>query len=180
MTSLGKQASRLCLGLLAVLLMAFVGNAAGKAIVRAREDRTASNLCRYWAHMILVDAKQSRPEEGTYNATLEIVDGWGQPLTSSLIVRELTNTVYVYSTGRDQVKSDDDLHYRDRDVHVRKSVLKGIGSGAHSAGKGFTSGVIEGLGEANSAAWNKAKEGAKKVKSDLMSKFKKEKKNEDD
>ena len=156
--------------------------AIGAAMQRADEDRAAKNLCRSMVAQILADAKQNPPEVGIYEATLSETDSWKQPLTSVLIVEELSNSATVSSTWRDRVVSDDDYSFHQSDVHVRKSVLKGITAGAHSAGKGLTSGVIEGLGEATDASLKKAKAGAKKVKTSLMGRFKKkeEPKDEDD
>lgn len=152
-----------------------------KHFSKVAEDRAAKELCRVWAGKILADAKQNPPEIGIYTATLLVEDSWGQPLISTLVVEELRNTVTVVSTGRDHVKGIllecDDQFYQSTDIHVRKSLVKGIESGTHAAGKGFTTGIIEGLGQATDASFKKAKAGAKKVKSDLMNRFKKKESN---
>lgn len=143
----------------------------------AAEDRSTFNLCRTMALQILADAKSSAPEVGTYEASLETIDSWDQPLTSVLVVEELHNTVSVRSLGRDSISGTEDDHsYRKTDVHIRKSILNGIVAGSHSAGKGLTSGVIEGLSKAKDASLIKAKEGVRKVKTSLMSRFKRKEK----
>ncbi len=148
------------------------------AMLRADEDRATQALCRMWVVDILAEAKQNPPDVGTYEAMLPANDSWGQPLTSVLIVEELENFARVRSYGRDLIFDTGDDHvFSKTDVHIRKSILKGITAGAHSAGKGLTSGVIEGLGE---ASLEKAKAGAKKVKTSLMDRFKKKEPQDED
>ena len=155
--------------------------AATAAMARAKEDRATQSLCYEWVYRILADAKRNPPEVGSYEADLPVNDSWGQPLTSILVVEELSNFARVHSIGRDMiVGSDDDYVYSHEDIHLRKSFLKGIRVGAHSAGKGLTSGVIEGFGEAKDASLRKAKEGASKAKAGLMSRFKRMEKTGED
>ncbi len=151
------------------------------AMQRSREDRATQALCYSTAKDILVDAKHSPPEVGTYEATLDVTDSWDQSLTSVLVVGELSNSVSVKSIGRDSISgTKDDHRFSKTDVHVRKSILKGIGSGVHAAGKGVTTGVAEGVGTVGSAAWKKAKAGVSRVKSSLLSKFKRKEKSDED
>jgi len=157
---------------LMVTVIVAVGAVVVFGIQRGMEDRAAQNLCRVWANTIIAEAKANPPEVGRYEAELPVTDFWGQPLTSVLVVEELANFAEVRSNGRDMIVSNDDYVSSDIDVHVRKSILKGIVVGSHSMGKGLTSGVIEGLGEAKHASLKKAKEGASKVKTSLMGRFK--------
>lgn len=175
--SSGKiNAPQFFLVLFSLVGLGAVGTYGVKAIWRAHEDRVTRDLCREWAHTILADAKSSPPEVGVYEAVLPVNDMWEQSLTSVLIVEELANSVTVHSMGRDMIVSVDDCSYTGKDIHVRKSILKGIVAGSHSAGKGLTSGVIEGLSKAKDASLIKAKEGVRKVKTSLMSRFKRKEK----
>jgi len=157
-------------GLAVIILLA-----AGFTYIPGCLDRQeALKLCRQSCGSILREAKIEKPEIGSYEATLDVTDPWGNNLHSALGVAELSNTVLVASAGKDgEIGTDDDIAAKDTDVHIRKTLAKGIQSGAHSAGKGLTSGVIEGLGEASDAAVTKAKAGFTKTKSKFMSRFKK-------
>lgn len=174
----GVNAPKIFLVLVALVVLGAVGTYGVKAIqearARAEEDRVTQELCRIWTGKILAAAKKDQPEEGTYEADLPIEDSWGQPLTSILNVGELSNFARVHSNGRDMIADNEDDHvFSKTDVHVRKSILAGLAAGSHSVGKGITTGVIDGLAEAKDASLKKAKEGAAKVKTSLMSRFKK-------
>lgn len=150
-----------------------------KVFRRVQEDRDTRHLCHRWARKVLAEAKADPPEIGTYVATLPVTDIWEQPLTSVLVVQDLSNIATVHSYGRDMRVSDDDYASVEIDHHVRKSILKGIVAGSHSVGKGLTSGIIEGLGEAKDVSLKKAKEGATRVEISLMSRFKKKEKSDE-
>ncbi len=119
-----------------LVLVALVALGAGinfavKAIQEAREareeDKVTQELCRTWTNKVLAEAKENPPEAGNYEAELPVNDSWEQPLTSILVVKELSNFVRVHSTGRDGIRGSDDDHvYSKEDVHVRKSILKGL------------------------------------------------------
>lgn len=92
------------LGIIVVLLY-------GVFTTRKKEERyTTIALCKQWADHILKDAKASDPEQGQYQAELEVVDMWNTPLKSDLKVAEFSNSVKVFSAGRDrQFNTRDDI-----------------------------------------------------------------------
>lgn len=140
------------------------------------EREKARNLCQSWCSRVLAEAKSTNPEIGVYEATLPATDPWDNSLQSTLHAGELNNTVTVVSFGKDTlIGTSDDIVVADVDVHIRKTIAKGIESGAHSFGKGLAGGVVEGLGEAKEASLSKAKIGFTKAKDGLMSRFKNEK-----
>lgn len=154
-------------------------NAIGESRRLAAEDRSTFTLCRTTALQILADAKSSAPKVGTYEALLETIDIWDQPLTSVLVVEELQNMVSVRSLGRDSISgTEDDFIVAVTDIHIRKSILKGTVAGSHSVGKGLTTGIIEGLSEVKDTSLAQAKEGVKKVKTSLISRFKRKEKSD--
>lgn len=134
----------------------------------------ARALCQTWAYKILADAKRNPPEEGIYAATLDVRDEWGTPLTAHLTVTELYNHVVVLSAGSDKVLNGGDPASSVHDNHIRKGILKGIGAGAHSASKGFTTGILEGLSEAKNASLSKVESRITRSKNGLISRFKKQ------
>lgn len=173
------KAAPIFLALLILIGVGAMGTYTIKGIRRAQESRATRHLCHTWARKVLADAKANPPEIGTYIATLPVSDIWEQPLTSILVAQELSNVATVHSSGRDMIVSNDDYTSVEIDRHVRKSILKGIVAGSHAAGKGLTSGVIQGLGEAKDVSLKKAKEGATKVKTSLMSRFRKKEKSDE-
>lgn len=155
------------------LLLALV--ALFSTIPSCLDQQEAKRLCEELCHKILIEAKADPPEYGEYEAVLEERDPWKNQLISVLHVSELNNRVLVKSCGPDGlVGTSDDIYELKQDVHIRKIVAKGIESGAHSAGKGLTTGVMEGLGEASHAVVDKAKNGITNTKNKFMSKFKKQ------
>ncbi|MHA2279612.1 MAG: hypothetical protein ACXAC5_01790 [Promethearchaeota archaeon] len=168
---LGPAASLIGAG--AILLVAFTISGIS-TIPGCLEREKARNLCQSWCKRVLVEAKSSNPEIGIYEAFLPAADPWNNPLQSTLRAGELENVVTVVSIGKDEISgTTDDIVTSDVDVHIRKTISKGIQSGAHSFGKGLAGGVVEGLGEVKEASLSKAKIGFTKAKDSLMSRFKK-------
>lgn len=169
------------IGGVAILLLALGVFGVTSTIPGCIERDKALKLCQNWCHRVLAEAKIANPEEGAYEADLEVLDPWDGSLHSILHVEELRNTVVVFSSGEDgEPGTRDDITAGDSDIHIRKSVKKGIESGAHSFGKGLTSGVVEGLGNVSEVSVKKAKAGIKKAKDGLMAKFKKKDLEEDE
>lgn len=114
-----------------------------------KEQRTLEILNKE-ALEVLSDAKMSRLEE--YPQVFEQQSGtrdvWNVPVRVTLTMNDLSNEVAVISAGRDRkFGTGDDLKADKIDIHVRKSVLAGIESGARSFGKGMTDGVKESLSD---------------------------------
>lgn len=133
--------------------------------------RITEKLCQRWANNIIDDAKTDTPEQGKFKADLEVKDLWDTPLKSDLKVTEKKSTVTVYSAGPDQqFDTGDDIFA----VQSDGDILLSLETGSKSIGKGLAKGVIEGVSEVGKKGVEKAKNKAKKLKDNLMAKFKKQ------
>ena len=136
------------------------------------DNVAAQKLCRQWCIQVLREAKAEPPEAGLYEGSLDAIDPWGNQLDSNLVVEELSNSAVVRSAGKDGTfGTGDDILFAETDVHIRKSLARGIEGGARSFGKGLAGGMIEGAGEASEKQINKAKVGLARTKSKLLSRF---------
>lgn len=158
-----------------VVLCSLFACVLGVATIPGCLDRQrAAFLCQEWTITVLSEAKYEQPEIGIYEGELPASDPWGAPLQSVLVVSELSNHVTVISGAKDAIiGTEDDVSFQKTDIHVRKTIVKGLQEGSYNIGKGLARGVIDGIGEATDKAKTKASDGIKKAKSSLMSRFRK-------
>ncbi len=159
------------------LIVVIVGiGALGWIVPRAIADGRNNRILRDAARTILYEAKHSPPEYGEYSLDNVCKDYWGNPVLADLFVDQYVNGVELRSLGRDGIESDDDVYFTDSDAHIRKILKKGIQETGKSWGKGLAQGVMEGIREESAEKLA----ATKKKASELISRFRKVKRTDDD
>jgi len=145
-------------------------------IPRAIADCRNHRILKAAARTILHEAKYHPPEVGEYTLDSVCADYWGSPVVARLFVAYSSNSVRLRSPGRDKVNSSDDDHYSDIDIHIRRTLKKGVQETGKSWGKGLVQGVMEGIREES----DEKIATTKKKASELISRFRKVDKENDE